>query len=114
MFLGSEDAIDITWYCKTCKTLVKKAITEDRNIEQRCMEYTKELKQKMKSIEVIIQRKVDVNELQEIQKKVEENENKIKWLMEKNNEVKTWADIMDTREENSLRSYSKVTEGKRQ
>ena len=41
------------------------------------MEYTKELKQKMKSIEATIQRKVDVNKLQEIQKKVEENENKI-------------------------------------
>ena len=32
------------------------------------MEYTKELKQKMKSIEAIIQRKVDVTE-QELQKK---------------------------------------------
>ena len=49
------------------------------------MEYTKELKQKMKSIEAIIQRKVDVTELQ----KVEENKNKIKELMENSNEVKT-------------------------
>ena len=47
------------------------------------MEYTNELKQKMKSIEAIIQRKVDIIELQELQKKVEENENKIKELMEK-------------------------------
>ena len=62
-FLSSEDAIDITWYCKACKLLAKKAITEDRNIEQKCMEYTKELKQKMKSIEAIMQRKVDVTEL---------------------------------------------------
>ena len=65
------------------------------------MEYTKELKQKMKSIEAIIQRKVDVTELQELNKKVEENENKIKELMENSNEVKTWEDIMDTPEENS-------------
>ena len=93
-FLSSEDAIDITWYCKTCKLLTKKAITEDRNIEQKWMEYTKELKQKMNSIEAIIQRKVDVTELQELQKNAEENENKIKELMENSNEVKTWADIM--------------------
>ena len=64
----------------------------------------------MISIEAIIQRKVDVTELQELQKKVEENENKIKELMENSNEVKTWADIIDTTiEENSWRSYSKVT-----
>ena len=40
------------------------------------MEYTKELNQKMKSIEAIFQGKVDVTELQELQKKVEEHENK--------------------------------------
>ena len=101
-FLSSEDAIDITWYCKTCKLLAKKAITEDRNIEQKCMEYTKELKQKMISIEAIIQRKADVTELQELQKKVEENENKIKELMENSNEVKTWADIMNTPEKRTV------------
>ena len=66
------------------------------------MEYTKELKQKMKSIEAIIQMKVDVNELQELQKKVEENENKIKELMENSNEVKTWADIMDMSKERTV------------
>ena len=67
------------------------------------MEYTKELKQKMKSIEAIIHRKVDVTELlQELQKKVEENENKIKELMENSNEVKTWADIMDTPEKGTV------------
>ena len=46
-FLSGEDAVDITWYCETCKFL---AITEDRNIEQKCMEYTKELSQKIRSI----------------------------------------------------------------
>ena len=61
-FLSSEDAIDITWYCKACKLLAKKAKTEDRNIKQKCMEYSNELKQKMESI-AIIQRKVNVTEL---------------------------------------------------
>ena len=36
----------------------------------------------MKSLEATIQKKVDVAELQKLQKKVEENENKIKELME--------------------------------
>ena len=63
--------------------------------------YTKELKQKMKSVEAIIQRLVDVTELQELQKKVE-NEDKIKELMENSNEVKTWADIMDTPEKRTV------------
>ena len=60
------------------------------------MEYTKGLKQEMKSIEAIIQSKVDITELQKLQKNGEENENKIKELMENSKEVKTWADIMDT------------------
>ena len=101
-FLSSEDAIDITWYCKACKQLAKKAITEDRNIEQKFIEYTKELKQKMKSIKAIIQNKVDATELQKLQKKVEENENKIKELMENSNEVNTWVDIMDTPEKRTV------------
>ena len=66
------------------------------------MEYTKELKQKMKSIEAKIQRKIDVTELQELQKQVEENENKIKELMRNSNEVKTWEDIMDTPEKRTV------------
>ena len=71
----------------------------------------------MKSIEAIIQRKV---ELQELQKK-EENENKIKELMENSNEVKTkikelmensnevktWVDIMDTPEKRTVEVIAK-------
>ena len=44
----------------------------------------KKLNLKMKSIEATIQRKVDVAEVQKLQKKVEENENEIKELMENN------------------------------
>ena len=44
----------------------------------------KKLNLKMKSIEATIQRKVDVAEVQKFQKKVEENENEIKELMENN------------------------------
>ena len=67
---------------KTCKLLAKKAITEDRNIDQKYMKYTNELNQKMKFIEALIKRKVGVTALQKLQRKAEENENKIE-LMEK-------------------------------
>ena len=56
----------------------------------------------MKSIEAIIWRKADVTELQELQKKVGENENKIKELMENSNKVKTWAAIMNTPEKRTV------------
>ena len=101
-FLSDEDAMDIAWYCKACKLLAKKAITEDRNIEQKCMEYTKELKLKMKSIEAIIQKKVDITELEKLRRKIEENESKIKELMENSKEVRTWSDIMDTPEKRTV------------
>ena len=53
----------------------------------------------MKSLEATIQKKVDVVELQKLQKKVEENENKIKELMENNSVARrTWTDIMETPE----------------
>ena len=44
-FLSSKDAEDITWYCKTCKLQAKRAVFEDKNIEDKCKEYTKELNQ---------------------------------------------------------------------
>ena len=57
----------------------------------------------MKSLEAAIQKKVDVAELQKLQKKVEENENKIKELMENKNVVgRTWTDIMETSEKRTV------------
>ena len=57
----------------------------------------------MKSLEATIQKKVDVAELQKLQKKVEENENKIKELMENNSVARrTWTDIMETPEKRTV------------
>ena len=57
----------------------------------------------MKSLEATIQKKVDVAELQKLQKKEEENENKIKELMENNSVARrTWTDIMETPEKRTV------------
>ena len=102
-FLSSKEAEDVAWYCKSCKLPAKNAVLEDKSIEDKCKEYTKELNLKMKSLEATIQKKVDVAELQKLQKKVEENENKIKELME-NKSVggRTWTDIMETPEKRTV------------
>ena len=86
----------------------------NKSIEDNYKEYTKKLILKMKFIEAIIQKKVDVAELQKLKKKVEENENKIKELMENNivEEKNLYRYHGSTREGNS-RSYREVTEGKR-
>ena len=78
-------------------------LLEDKSIEDKCKEYTKELNLKMKSIEATIQKKVDVTELQKLQKKVEENENKIRELMENKSVAgRTWIDIMETPEKRTV------------
>ena len=102
-FLSSKEAEDVAWYCKSCKLPAKNAVLEDKSIEDKCKEYTKQLNLKMKSLEATIQKKVDVAELQKLQKKVEKNENKIKELMEnKNVEGRKWTDIMETPEKRTV------------
>ena len=103
-FLSSKEAEDVAWYCKSCKLPAKNAVLEDKSIEDMCKEYTKELNLKMKSLEATMQKKVDVAELQKLQKKVEENENKIKELMENKCSKKNMDKYHgNTREENSRR-----------
>ena len=53
---------DVAWY-------YKKAVTEYKNFEEKCKEYTKELNQKMKSIEATIQIKINITQLQKLQRK---------------------------------------------
>ena len=102
-FLSSKEAEDVAWYCKSCKLPAKNAVLEDKSIEDKCKEYTKELNLKMKSLEATIQKKVDVAELQKLQKKLEENKNKITELMENKSVAgRTWADIMETPEKRTV------------
>ena len=39
-FLANQEAEVTAWYCKTCKLPAKVAVAEDKNIEDRCREYT--------------------------------------------------------------------------
>ena len=106
-FLASNDAEDITWYCRDCNMPAKSVVIEDKSIEDRCKEHTKELNQKMKTIETILQKKADITELKKLQQKVEENESKIKELLANKNEGRTWAEIMETPERTT---FQEVTE----
>ena len=65
--------------------------------------YTKELNLKKKSTVVTIKKNVNIAELQTFQKKVKENEYKIKGSIENNSVEGRYHGI--TREENSRRSY---------
>ena len=50
MFLSSKEAEDVAWYCKSCKLQAKNAVLEDKSIEDKCKEYTKELNLKMMEV----------------------------------------------------------------
>ena len=58
------DPEDVDSHCKSCKLPAKNAVLEDKSIENKCKEYTKELNLKMKSLKATIQKKVDITELQ--------------------------------------------------
>ena len=56
----------------------------------------------MKTIEITLQKKADITELQKLQQKVEENESKIKELLTNKNESRTWAEMMETPEKTTF------------
>ena len=68
-FLASDDAEDITLYCRDCKIPAKSAVIEDRSTEDRCKKYTKELNQKIRTIETTLQKKADITKPQKLQQK---------------------------------------------
>ena len=72
-FLSSKEAEDVDWYCEPYKLPATNAVLENKSIEDKCKEYTKELNLKMKSQKATIQKKIDVTKLQKLLKKVEEN-----------------------------------------
>ena len=58
-FLASKEPGDIAWFCKACKEPAKKAIIEDKCIEDRCKEYTKKIYEKLRSLKVNLQNKAE-------------------------------------------------------
>ena len=88
-FLASKEAEDIVWFCKACKKPAKKAIIEDKCIEDRCKEYTKKINGKLRSLEVDLQNKTDTIEKQKLQRRIENIEKSIRKLGDEDKEETT-------------------------
>ena len=76
-FLASKEAEDIVWFCKACKEPAKKAIIEDKCIEDRFKEYTKKSNEKLRNLEVDLQNKTDTIEMEKLQRQIENIEKSI-------------------------------------
>ena len=70
-FLASKEADDIAGFCKACMESAKKAIIEDKCIEDKCKEYTKKINEKLRSLEVDLQNKADTIEIDRLQRRIE-------------------------------------------
>ena len=62
---------------------------ENKNIEDKIMEHTEKLSQQIKVVETGLQKKADTTELEKLQKRVEELEDKYKKVPENSQEGKT-------------------------
>ena len=66
-FLSSKEAEDTQWFCKTCIQPAKVAVMENKNIEDKIMEHTEKLSQRIKVVETGLQKKADTTELEKLQ-----------------------------------------------
>ena len=55
-----------------------------KSIEDRCKEYTGTVNQRIKTLEPNLQENGEITDLEKLQKRVEENENKMKEIQENN------------------------------
>ena len=95
-FLVSKEADDIAWFCKACKEPAKKAIIEDKCIEDKCKEYTKKINEKLRSLEVDLQNKADTIEIDRLQRRIENIEKSIRKLGGEDKEDKPWSTLTGT------------------
>ena len=100
-FLASKEADDIAWFCKACKEPAKKAIIEDKCIEDKCKEYTKEINEKLRSLEVDLQNKADTIETDRLQRRIENIEKSIRKLGGEDKEDKPLLWIFRTKNKTS-------------
>ena len=56
---------------QACKEPGKKAIIEEKCIEDKCKEYTKKINEKLRSLEVNLQNKEDTIEIDRLQRRIE-------------------------------------------
>ena len=92
----SKKADDIAWFCKACKEPAKKAIIEDKCIEDRCKEYTNKINEKLRSLEVDLQNKAETIGIDRIQRRIENTEKSIRKLGCEDKEDKAWSTISGT------------------
>ena len=82
--------------CKACKEPAKKAIIEDKCIEDRCQEYTKKINEKLWSLEVDLQNKTDTIEMEKLQQRIENVEKSIRKLGDEDKEDKLLSTVTGT------------------
>ena len=75
---------------------------ENKNIEDKIIEHTEKLSQQIKVVETGLQKKADTTELEKLQKRVEEFEDKYEKVPENSQEGKTWTEIMDISEKRTV------------
>ena len=68
-------------FCAACKEPAKKAIIEDKCIEDRCKEYTKKINKKLRSLEVDLQKKVDTIDIKKLKRRIKNILKSINWGM---------------------------------
>ena len=106
-FLSSKEAEDMQWFCKTCIQPAKLAVKENKNIEDKIMEHTEKPSQQIKVVETGLQKKADTTELEKLQKRVKELEDKYRKVPENSQEGKTWVEIMDISEKRTVEGVIK-------
>ena len=106
-FLSCKEAEDISWYCKSCKQPAMVAILENKSIEDKVKEHTEKINQKIKAIESNLHKKAESAELEKLQRRVEELENRIKKVQDNSQGGRSWADITDSAEKRTVQEVIK-------
>ena len=78
------------------------AVLENKNIEDKVKEHTEKINQKIKAIESNLHKKTESTELEKLQKRVEELENRMKKVQDNSQGGRSWADITDSAEKRTV------------
>ena len=78
------------------------AVLENKSIEDKVKEHTEKINQKIKAIESNLHKKAESTELEKLQKRVEELENRMKKVQDNSQGGRSWADITDSAEKRTV------------
>ena len=87
-FLVSKKTEDLTWFYKACKEPAKKAVIKDKCIDDRYKQYTKKITEKLRTLEVNVQRKADTIDMEKLQRGIEDVKKSIRKLWDYDKEDK--------------------------